>query len=51
MVSQIEASALMAQELGWSTDETARQLDAYRRLCHNEENAGVERAHVTNTTD
>ena len=44
-------AALMADELGWSTDETARQLDAYRRLCHDEENAGVARAHVANTTD
>jgi len=44
-------AALIGPELGWSTDETNRQLDAYRRLCHNEENAGVERAHVANTTD
>ena len=44
-------AALMADELGWSTDETARQLDAYRRLCETEENAGAERAHVANTTD
>jgi glycerol-3-phosphate dehydrogenase len=46
-----DVAALMADELGWSTDETARQLDAYRRLCDAEENAGADRAHVANTTD
>jgi glycerol-3-phosphate dehydrogenase len=44
-------AALVGRELGWSAEETERQLDAYRRLCENEENAGVERAHVANTTD
>ncbi len=44
-------AALMADELGWSTDETARELDAYRRLCETEQNAGAEHAHVANTTD
>ena len=42
---------LVAEEIGWSAEETERQLDAYRRLCENEENAGVERAHVAHTTD
>jgi len=42
---------LIADELGWSPDETARQLDAYRRVCETEQNAGVEHAHVANTTD
>jgi glycerol-3-phosphate dehydrogenase len=44
-------AALLAEELDWSPDEIERQLDAYRRLCADEENAGVERAHVANTTD
>ncbi len=44
-------AALLAEELDWSPDVTQRQLDAYRRLCADEENAGVERAHVANTTD
>jgi glycerol-3-phosphate dehydrogenase len=42
---------LIGDELGWSHDESERQLDAYRRVCEHEENAGVQRAHVTNTTD
>ena len=42
---------LLAGELAWSPDETERQLDAYRRLCELEENAGVQRAHIANTTD
>ena len=42
---------LIAAELGWSPDETARQLDAYRRLCETEQNAGVEHVHLANTTD
>jgi glycerol-3-phosphate dehydrogenase len=45
------AAALVAEELGWSGDEIERQVDAYRRLCAAEENAGVERAHIANTTD
>jgi glycerol-3-phosphate dehydrogenase len=44
-------AALVAEELGWSADEIERQVDAYRRLCADEENAGAERAHVANTTD
>ncbi len=44
-------AALLAGELGWSPDETARQLDDYRRLCAAEENAGAQYAHVANTTD
>jgi glycerol-3-phosphate dehydrogenase len=44
-------AALVAEELHWSADEIQRQLDAYRRLCADEENAGVERAHVAHTTD
>ena len=44
-------AALLADELGWSPDETQRQLDAYRRLCELEENAGAQRAHVTHTAD
>jgi glycerol-3-phosphate dehydrogenase len=42
---------LIGDELGWSSDEIARQLDAYRRRCEHEENAGAEHAHVTNATD
>ena len=44
-------AALLADELGWSQDETERQLDAYRRLCELEENAGAQRAHIANATD
>ncbi len=44
-------AALLAGELDWSPDETARQLDDYRRLCAAEENAGAHHAHVANTTD
>ena len=44
-------AALLAGELGWSPDETARQIDDYRRLCAAEENAGAHHAHVANTTD
>jgi glycerol-3-phosphate dehydrogenase len=44
-------AALMGEELGWSHEEIERQLDAYRRLCEHEENAGAQRAHVANTTD
>ncbi len=44
-------ASLVAAELDWSPAETERQLDAYRRLCDDEQNAGVERAHVANTTD
>lgn len=44
-------AALLANELGWSDDETTRQLDAYQRVCDTEQNAGANRAHVTNTAD
>jgi glycerol-3-phosphate dehydrogenase len=44
-------AALLGDELGWTPDETRRQLDAYRRLCEREENAGAQRAHVTNAAD
>jgi glycerol-3-phosphate dehydrogenase len=44
-------ATLMGEELGWSHEEIERQLDAYRRLCEHEENAGAQRAHVANTTD
>ena len=44
-------AALLAEELGWSADETERQLDTYRRLCEHEENAGAQRAHITNAAD
>jgi glycerol-3-phosphate dehydrogenase len=44
-------AALMGEELGWSQAETDRQLDAYRRLCEHEENAGAQRAHVANAPD
>ena len=46
-----DVAELIADELGWSAEETARQLDAYRRLCENEENAGAQHAHVAHTTD
>ena len=42
---------LIGAELGWSSDERARQLDAYRRRCEHEENAGAEHANVTNAAD
>jgi glycerol-3-phosphate dehydrogenase len=42
---------LIAAELRWSAEETARQLDAYRRLCESEENAGAEHAHLANAPD
>jgi glycerol-3-phosphate dehydrogenase len=45
------AAALMAEELDWNAEETARQLDAYRQLCDHEQNAGAEHAHVPNATD
>ena len=44
-------ASLIAEELAWTADETARQLDAYRRRCDHEKNAGTEHAHVANTTD
>jgi glycerol-3-phosphate dehydrogenase len=44
-------AALLGDELGWTPEETQRQLDAYRRLCEREENAGAQRAHVTNAAD
>jgi len=44
-------AALLADELGWSHDDIERQLDDYRRLCADEENAGAQHAHVANTTD
>ncbi len=46
-----DVAELIADELGWSAEETARQLDAYRRLCEHEENAGAQHAHVAHTTD
>ncbi len=46
-----EVAALLGDELGWSPDETERQLDAYRRLCEREETAGAHHAHVTNAAD
>jgi glycerol-3-phosphate dehydrogenase len=51
LVAAPAVAALLADELGWSPDETERQLDDYRRLCANEENAGVHHAHVANPTD
>jgi glycerol-3-phosphate dehydrogenase len=44
-----QVARLLARELGWSDDETARQLDAYRELCRREEAAAD--ARVANTTD
>ena len=46
-----EVAALLADELGWSSEETEHQLDDYRRRCADEENAGVHHAHVANPTD
>jgi glycerol-3-phosphate dehydrogenase len=51
LAAAAEVAALLAEELLWSPDETSRQLDAYRRLCINEENAGATHAHVANTAD
>jgi glycerol-3-phosphate dehydrogenase len=51
LAAAADIAALLAEELGWSPDETERQLDAYRRLCEREENAGTRRAHITNTAD
>jgi glycerol-3-phosphate dehydrogenase len=44
-------ASLLADELGWSPEETTRQLVAYQRLCEHEENAGAAHAHVANTAD
>ncbi len=47
---------LLAAELGWDADETARQLRAYEQLCLAEESAaretaGADDAHLANATD
>ena len=42
---------LMAGELGWSTAETARQVDSYRAMCEAEQAAGDHHADVANVTD
>ncbi len=42
-------ASLLARELSWDAEETARQLDAYRELCRREEAAAD--ARVANTPD
>jgi glycerol-3-phosphate dehydrogenase len=44
-------AALLADELGWTRDETERQLDDYRRRCEAEESAGVQHGDVAHATD
>ena len=46
-----EIAALIAAELGWSPEETERQLEAYRHVCETEENAGARHAHVADAPD
>jgi glycerol-3-phosphate dehydrogenase len=50
------AADLLAGELGWDADETARQLRAYEQLCQAEESAarqtsGADDARLANATD
>jgi glycerol-3-phosphate dehydrogenase len=42
---------LLADELGWTHEETERQLDDYRRRCEAEESAGVQHGDVAHATD
>ena len=42
---------LIADELGWTADDAAAELDAYRCLCETEEKAGARHAHIANTSD
>jgi glycerol-3-phosphate dehydrogenase len=42
---------LLAGELGWTAEDTERQLEAYRRLCELEEKAGAQHAHVAHPAD
>ncbi len=51
LAAATSVAALMAQELGWSTDETERQVETYRRMCEAEQNAGDEHARVAHPTD
>jgi glycerol-3-phosphate dehydrogenase len=44
-------AALLADELGWTRDETERQLEDYRRRCEAEESAGVQHGDVAHATD
>jgi glycerol-3-phosphate dehydrogenase len=44
-------AGLLADELGWTPDETQRQLDDYRRRCTAEESAGVHHGDVAHATD
>jgi glycerol-3-phosphate dehydrogenase len=44
-------AALLADELGWTSHETERQLDDYRRRCEAEESAGVIHGDVAHATD
>lgn len=44
-----DAAELLAGELGWDADETARQLETYREYCRREEAAAD--AHLANATD
>lgn len=44
-------ATLLADELGWTSEESERQLDDYRRRCEAEENAGVQHGDVAHATD
>ncbi len=44
-------AALLGDELGWSAEETQRQLDDYRRRCNTEETAGATYAHIAHPAD
>ena len=48
LAAAADVAALMQAELGWSDDETARQVDRYAAMCAAEELAGDHVANATN---
>ena len=48
LTAAADVAALMQAELGWSDDETARQVDRYAAMCAAEEIAGDHVANATN---
>ncbi|MET0661734.1 MAG: glycerol-3-phosphate dehydrogenase/oxidase [Ilumatobacteraceae bacterium] len=48
LAAAADVAALMQAELGWSDDETARQVDHYAAMCAAEELAGDHVANATN---
>jgi glycerol-3-phosphate dehydrogenase len=48
LASAADVAALMQAELGWSDDETTRQVDRYAAMCAAEELAGDHVANATN---